>query len=179
MNTQTMTTMTIRDRAAAALAEAQAAWAEVQAQQKANEERENAERLVRLMKRRLGLTVSPERGRITLDGLTFEAAYFSRFGHYEELLAIVAPCPCCGEEVSSSDIRTWADLGAQLERFTPDSEYHRSGECMRDATIPEIEAEMAEMAEMAPYSTPTPVQALLDALTAYIDWACTRHANDE
>ena len=167
--------MTLQERAARALAQNRAAWVANQREQAAREAREANDRLTRLMKRRLDLNVAPVGGRVVLDGLAFEATEDSRWEHYEENLHLVRPCPHCSAEVRSADIRGWVDLGKQLENFTPDSDFHRDGQCARNADLDrEAETETAP-----PPATSTPSEALLDALTAYIDHVVTRHANDE
>ena len=138
-----MSDTTIQDRAAAALAESRKARVAREREDAARQEQEDNDLLGRLMKRRLGLTVTPAGGRVTLDGVTFTAWEERLWGETNHGLGIVIPCPNCGADVRSTDIRGWGDLGEQLECPTLDSDYHREGECTRDAVNREVEAETA------------------------------------
>jgi hypothetical protein len=173
--------MTIQERAAAALAESRRQADAEKKRREAEEQAEKNREAEEIVNRYLGLQATAVNGRVTVDGVTL-AAYSRR--DYDShsrtyYLHLVGPCPHCGAEVRSRDLadswgNAWAALGKEFEAFTPASDYHADGQCLRDAVNRDIENETS----ITPLK-PTPAQVLLDALTAYIDQVCQRHANDE
>jgi hypothetical protein len=168
--------MTIQERAAAALAESRRQADAEKKRREAEEQAEKNREAEEIVNRYLGLQATAVNGRVTVDGVTL-AAYSRR--DYDShsrtyYLHLVGPCPHCGAEVRSRDLadswgNAWAALGKEFEAFTPASDYHASGRCIAPANEPSD----------PPPAPVTPAQVLLDALTAYIDQVCQRHANDE
>ena len=176
MKANTMT-LGIRERAARVLAETRA-LSEENERREAEEKREKNKRTAeRITKKYLGLDVTADGDRVTVDDITLMAYARREFDGYsaEDCLRLIAPCPYCGEEtfgpnMASSWTDAWAALGEQLEHFTPDSSGHISGMCGRTR-------EGADDNTTA--SRPTPGQTLLAALTAYIDSVSPRYADTE
>lgn len=142
-------TMTIQDRARQALAQQRAAYQAEQIAKAREEEQQTAQRIV---KRSLGLDVTADGPRVTIDGVTLIA--YTRYDYdsysHTDYLRLVAPCPHCGEETVGPNMAdrwgsAWVKLGEQIERFTPDSSDHFGGRCARPGVEP---------------SNPPPAQAL-------------------
>lgn len=172
----TVEAMTIQDRARQALEQSRIAAAAYQAEQLAKAREEEQQTAQRIVKRSLGLDVTADGPRVTIDGVTLIA--YTRYDYdsysHTDYLRLVAPCPHCGEETVGPNMAdswgsAWVKLGEQLERFTPDSSDHFGSRCVRPAAQPSD----------PPPAASTPSEALLAALTAWFDWAATRHANDE
>lgn len=177
----TTQTLTLQDRAAAALADARRAAYQATREREEQERVERNRAAERIVQRSLGIQAVALDGRVVLDGVTLVAYTRRDEDSYSrtDYLRLEAPCPHCGALTVGPNMASgwgdaWVNLGEQLERFTPDFPPHLSGECVRGE-------ETDDNAEALPTATPnpTPAEALLAALTTYIDWACQRHANDE
>ena len=96
----------IRERAAAAMAEEQARLAASQEEY----QRSQGPKLAGLLRDVLGLEVQPDSDQVEIEGVLFAIRWEDRHSY----LVIRQPCPDCGQQLTSWPIQSWVNVGQVL-----------------------------------------------------------------